>query len=173
LILVAITTGDNAIKERLSMGLLSLIAARAGCEVIAPHTDYMSIDAIIRPVQGRNMPIDVQLKASNSLEFTDNAVKFRLTLKNYEDLRSTTAAVPQLLVVVDLHGDANRWVNQDSDLLRFERSAYWLSLYGLPPTDNTTSIGVQIPRTQVFTPNALADIYDRYEQRLAAGLGGL
>lgn len=43
------------------------------------------------------------------------------------------------------------------------RCGYWLSLKGLPETQNTESITVYLPRQQLFTVNALKNIMQQIE----------
>ena len=168
-----IWTSSNDIKERLSVGLVTLIAARAGCQVMEYPVDRMSADIHISPVHGKKLGIDAQLKATSGLIVADDGFKFDLPRKNYDDLRDTEVATPQLLIVVDLHDANGKWVNQNSKRVRFRRSAYWVSLYGSDPTSNETSVRITIPSEQILTAEAVQDMFERCGAILAAGGGGL
>ena len=135
--------------------------------------DRMSADIHISPVQGKKFGIDAQLKATSGLIVSDDGFKFDLPRKNYDDLRDTEVATPQVLIVVDLHNDDGRWVNQSAKRVRFRRSAYWVSLYGNHPTDNATSVRITIPSDQVLTAEAIEHMFERCGEILDAGGGGL
>ncbi|MBW4599024.1 MAG: DUF4365 domain-containing protein [Calothrix sp. FI2-JRJ7] len=53
----------------------------------------------------------------------------------------------------------------DLESLCLKRCAYWLSLRGRPPLEKQTTITVEIPRQNIFSPNALKTIMER----IAAG----
>jgi hypothetical protein len=169
----AISTGDNDIKERLSVAFLFAVAGRAGCHVTTLPLDRMSIDATVAPVQGANVKLDVQLKATSGVEFEGDQVLFDLPVRNYDHLRSTEVENAQILIVLDLPQEKARLMEVNEEALIMRRCAYWKDLYGMPPTTNTKSIRVHLPRAQLFTPEALIDLMERRLARLREGQGGL
>lgn len=168
-----IETTLNDVKERLSVGVVTLIAARAGCEVNEYRVDRTSRDLTISPIAGRPVSIDVQLKSTVNLIYDGAHVKYDLDIKNYNDLRRMDVGVARILIVVDLHEDAVRWVRATNKHLLFDKCAYWLSLYGAPATNNKSTIRVEMPRTQVLTPSELESIIERRYQNIQAQHGGL
>jgi hypothetical protein len=50
--LPVIDTAETDIKERMSVGLVTLVAARAGCEVSETKVDRVSRDITITPISG-------------------------------------------------------------------------------------------------------------------------
>jgi hypothetical protein len=170
--LPTIETGENDIKERLSVGVVTLIAARAGCEVCEYKVDRTSRDLTITPVAGAPVSIDVQLKSTVNLVHTGQTVKFDLDIKNYNDLRQTQVGTARILIVVDLHTTKNRWLRSTERHLVFDRCAYWLSLYGAPATTNKKTVRVDIPRAQVLTPAELERIIELRYQRIQGHHGG-
>lgn len=172
-VLPTIETTLNDVKERLSVGVVTLIAARAGCEVNEYHVDRTSRDLTISPIAGRPVSIDVQLKSTVNLIHETTLVKFDLDVKNYNDLRRVDVGVARILVVVDLHAEPMRWLRATRSHLLFDKCAYWLSLYGAPDTTNNTKIRVEIPKNQILTPPELTSIMERRYQRIQAHEGGL
>ena len=167
---MVITTTTNDIKERLSIGYVTLVAARAGCQVLMIPVDRESCDIEIRPVAGAQVRIDIQLKATAHLVDEGDYVSFPLEIKNYNDLRSTEVGNLQLLIVVDLHDDENEWVLADIDSLIFKRCAFWHNLAGAPETNNVATKTVRIPKQQIFNPEGLrAIIQERYNELTQAG----
>ncbi len=69
--------------------------------------------------------------------------------------------MPQLLIVVLVPEEIRDWLSQTQESLCLKRCGYWLSLRGQPPIDNKTSITVEIPRQNIFSPNALKIIMER------------
>ncbi|MBO9621369.1 MAG: DUF4365 domain-containing protein [Sphingomonas sp.] len=162
---MAIETTENDIKERLSIGYVALVSARAGCQVLEIPVDRESCDIEIRPVAGAPVRIDVQLKATVNLVHTDDMVSFALDVKNYNDLCATRVANPQYLVVLDLPDDSEQWLSADANELVFKRCAFWLSLKGQPRSDNVATKTVHIPKDQVFNPESLTNIImERFAQ---------
>src|SRR6266496_1205713 len=84
---MVIATQANDIKERLSIAYVTAVAARAGCQISKLEIDKQSIDATVRPVSGRKVLIDLQLKATSVERIKDGSLVFELPVKNYDDLR--------------------------------------------------------------------------------------
>ncbi len=57
----------------------------------------------------------------------NGVLPFRLSIKNYADLRTGTQT-PRLLVVLELPEDKARWLSVTEKALILRRRAYWLSL---------------------------------------------
>ncbi|GAB7551015.1 DUF4365 domain-containing protein [Novosphingobium sp. 11B] len=172
----AITTAENDIKERMSIGLITLIAARAGCEVQTYSVDRTSRDISISPISGSPVQIDAQLKATVNLIDSGEVLKFDLPVKNYNDLRATQVANAQILIVVDLHDLhdlPDHWLEGVADQMVFRKCAYWLSLYGMPATSNGNKIRVDIPKNQIFNSDQLGLLMERRLEKIQQNDGGL
>jgi hypothetical protein len=155
----------NDRKERFSLAYISAVAAHAGYKFLeATPPDKDSIDGFLIGQEGRRPMIAFQAKATGRDVLTDTDLIFVLSIKNYDDLRADTL-VPRLLIVVLLPEAEADWLEHSEDELKLRRCGYWLSLSGLPETDNATSVTVHLPRTQVLTSEHLAVLMSR------AGLG--
>lgn len=152
---MVIWTSDNDIKERLSVGYLTTVAARAGCQVLKPETDKQSVDATVRPISGRRLVLDFQLKATSSDCIDGDFIKYDLPVKNYNDLRDPFCTAPIFLIVFVLSEDAVKWLIQNEEYLVVHGCAYWLSLRGAAPTANKDTVRVRIPRSQTFDVECL------------------
>lgn len=170
---MVITTKTNDIKERLSLAFLTAVASRSGCQVDLPQIDRMSVDATISPIRGAKVKLDVQLKATSHIETIDEQVVYDLPVSNYNHLRSTEVECAQLLVIVNLASEEAKWLEMKEEELILRHTAYWRSLYGEGPTQNTSTIRVAIPRSQLFTPRTLEELIGRSYERLRAGEGGI
>ncbi|AUX48906.1 hypothetical protein SOCE26_104490 [Sorangium cellulosum] len=150
------------IKEELSYAYLHAVASRSGFSCENVHKDRDSIDLYIR-ARGQLHPestlmspqLGVQLKATSALDpLPGRGFGFRLTRKNYDDLR-LRCMVPRILVVFVLPKDAAAWVAMSEEELVIRRCAYWCSLLGLPDSENERTQEVHVDRKNVLTGEAL------------------
>lgn len=99
--------------------------------------------------------IDVQLKASTTIEFKNGMVKYNLEVKTYKDLIRTDVGTPRILVLYSMPKERLEWVNVSIDEIILKKCAWWHSLKGLPDTANTRTILIEIPQTQIFNSTEL------------------
>jgi len=85
---------------------------------------------------------------------------FRLSVKNYDDLRANLLW-PRLLIVVVLPSDDTDWLVHSEDELRMRRCGYWLSLAGQLATMNRRTVTVRIPQLQVLSSSQLRELMAR------------
>ena len=149
-------------KERLSLLYVKALAARAGFMTSVPDLDRDSVDLRIQAGGPRRPALDLQLKATAALdEPRASFVPFRLTIKNYNDLRVETQT-PRLLVVFELPGDESRWMTVTAEELVLRRRAYWLSLQqGYAEDARQQTVTVRIPEHNVFDVEALRELMER------------
>lgn len=164
------TAESNDIKERLSLDVLTWVAARAGCQLSEIKVDRESIDVTIRPIKGQPVCIDAQLKGSSVLTRQDGHLLVDLP-KNYNDLRAVGNA--RILIVLDLAPANAMWLSINGEVMSGARLAYWHDLYGAAPTDNATRKRVKVPLAQTFTPDTLREMIDRRYDNIQASVGGV
>lgn len=169
---MVITTSSNDVKERLSIAYVTAVAARAGCQVVKLDIDKQSVDATVRPISGRKVSIDFQLKATSREGLDAETVTFPLPVKNYDDLRDVKSTAPHFLVVLVLDMADLEWFSNNEDALLIRRCAYWVDLRGAPPTSNRDTISVKLPRQQVFdVATLIAMMKDAYATVTRNGRG--
>ena len=158
----------DAQKEEFSRAYVRAVAAVAGFAWSQPSVDDDSIDLTLAAKGGngtfRSPKLDLQLKCHAALMPLDSHMSYPLKLKNYNELRDIFL-VPRILVVVLVPDKVVDWLNHSEAELQLRRSGYWVNLRGLPASANTTTVTVQIPRHQLFTPDELRQIM----QRIGAG----
>jgi hypothetical protein len=150
-------------KEQFGQAYVRAVAAVAGYAVARPEVDDDSVDLCISSKAHAVRPkLDIQLKCSQTIELadTDTVIRFALKQKNYDDLR-IDVLVPRILVVVRVPEELGQWLHQDEEKLLMRRCGYWLSLAGLPMTQNETSTTIHIPRSNWFTADALGEMMSR------------
>lgn len=163
----------NDIMEELSLAYVRAVASRAGFAVEEVRRDRDSIDLHIhaRGVLGggevHSPVLAVQLK-STALDLPDDSTGFPydLKIKNYNDL-VRTKLIPCVLVVFLLPEDPGLWLSWTEKDLVLRRSAYWLSLCGLPATSNEATARVHLSRSQIFDGTAIRGLLERISRREA------
>ena len=55
----------------------------------------------------------------------------------------------------------DNWLFQTEEELLLRHCGYWVSLHSAPETTNSTNVTVKLPRTQMFTPEALRQMMQR------------
>jgi len=107
----------------------------------------------------------LQVKSTTRASIGETHVAFDLKVKNYDDLREGGDNCPRILVVVVLPDDKARWLSQSEEELILRHCAYWINLEGYPPTTATTTVRIDIPRANVFTPEAVTRILAQARER--------
>lgn len=155
----------SAQKEQFSRAYVQAVAAVTGFAWSVPSVDDDSIDMTLSDRGGRGTlrspKLDLQLKCHASLAPTEPTFSFPIKIKNYDDLRDESVMVPRILVVVLVPERVEEWMSHSEESLALRRCGYWVSLHGLPPTTNTSTVSIEIPRVQCFDPENLAQIMDR------------
>ncbi|MCY4632965.1 MAG: DUF4365 domain-containing protein [Acidobacteria bacterium] len=149
-------------KEGLSLVYVKALATRAGFLTSVPDPDRDSVDLRIQAGGPRRPALDLQLKATTELDEPQAGfLPFRLTIKNYTDLRVETQT-PRLLVVLELPTDESRWMTVTPEDLVLRRRAYWLSLQeGHEEIIGQQTATVRIPQNNVFDVEALQTLMER------------
>lgn len=148
----------NTQKEDFSYAYIYAVANSMGYSLQAAtrRLDDSGIDATVTvpgKINSKRLPrFDVQIKSTSRNILKDESIKFRLTAKNYDELRENDPFVPQLLIVVLIPSDINNWLSQTEESLCLKRCAYWLSLRGRPPLDQQSTITIEIPRQNICAP---------------------
>ena len=158
----------NTQKEEFSYAYIRAVASVAGYAVEQKlrAMDNAGVDVTIE-VPGEIGEIlfpkfDAQVKCTSSQSVLHNDyIKFPLEVKNYNKLRHEKPLTPQLLIVVLVPTDINGWINISEDKTLMKKCGYWISLKGRPKTNNNTTITIDIPRINLFTPSALLSIMNK------------
>jgi Domain of unknown function (DUF4365) len=158
----------NQQKEQFSNIYLQAVTTVAGYSVYKPFVDDDSIDWGVA-AKGATGPIraprlELQLKSTSRDIRGDNFIRYPLKLKNYDDLRMDDFAIPRILVVVLIPEKPEDWLTQSEAEICIRDCGYWLSLRGMPKTQNTSAVTINIPRTNQFTVVALQSMMEGISQ---------
>jgi len=102
----------------------------------------------------------IQLKSSyaNIATHDDGSITYKLEVKNYKSLISTSRMVPLILVVFHMPREEAQWLEQTNDWLKIKKCAYWISLKGRDDTENAEKISIRIPAENLLTKDSLKEI---------------
>jgi hypothetical protein len=160
----------NQRQEALSRAYVRAIAARAGVLCTDAAQDF-GIDLFLRGVATRDgqfwdtgPQLDVQLKSTTRAEVRATEVVYDLEVRAYNLLREPSAGGLRVLVLLVLPEDETQWLTQTVDELLLRRCAYWLSFRGAAPTTAHTTQRIVIPRTNVFSPEAVETLLNLVKQ---------
>ncbi|MCA9643872.1 MAG: DUF4365 domain-containing protein [Myxococcales bacterium] len=149
----------NLHKEIYSEAWVRAVAASIGFCATKPNgPDVDSVDLTLHAYgprgTTRSPKLDLQLKCT-AQAIPAQDFPFKLSVKNYNDLRATDLQVSRLLIVVLVPDDPANWASHSSAELALRQSGYWADLRGEPPTTNTDSITITMPVVQEFSPRLL------------------
>ena len=157
----------NTQKEDFSYAYIYTVTAAAGysLQTATRRLDDSGIDATITvpgKIGSKRLPrFYIQIKSTSQDILKEQSIKYRLSAKNYDELSDEDPFVPQLLIVVLIPKDVNEWLSQSEESLCIKKCAYWLSLRGQPQKEEQLTITVEIPRQNIFSPDALKIIMER------------
>ncbi|QLE56913.1 DUF4365 domain-containing protein [Nostoc sp. TCL26-01] len=152
----------NQQKEQFSNAYLQAVTSVAGYSLYKPAVDDDSVDWGIAAtgIMGRiRAPrLELQLKSTSRDILNNKAIHYPLKPKNYNDLRMIDFVVPRILIVVLIPDNLADWVQQSEKELCLRYGGYWLSLRGMPETQNISTVTVTMSRDNQFTVAALQSI---------------
>ncbi len=145
-------------KEQFSIAYVRAVAAAARVNIYKMEVDADSVDIgfAVKSVAGvaQSPKLDAQLKCVTELVGGDAVFRYPLKAKNYNELVGDHYT-PKILVVVLIPPSPADWLVQTPDRLSLHRCGYWADLRDLPPTPNTASVTIDLPKSQLFSPEAL------------------
>lgn len=155
----------NQRKEQFSKSYIQAVASVAGFSATTPTVDDDSVDLTIAG-RGRDGTVasprlELQAKGRNATTGNGNHFSYNLKLKNYDDLRVANFLVPRILVVVFVPEQIEYWLEQSEERLLMKHCAYWVSLRGMEESNNQNTVAVRLPRSNLFTIEALQDMMGR------------
>ncbi len=150
--------------EFLSYSYVCAVAAKAGVTVAKYNLDY-GIDVTLSEVQilpnGKPQPsgwsLHLQLKASTATRVRDDEVIYDMDVDAYNKLAYQNGP-PCFLVLMRLPKDSDIWLSLSEEELLLKSCCYWKHIDG-PPSDNSSSITIGIPRDQQFNPNSIGQLF--------------
>lgn len=158
-------------SEDFSRAYIEAIAAHAGVNIHEPRRDFgidLAFSRIdrservskkgskLRYTDTHSVSLPCQVKSSKDWTLHNNAVLYDLEVKNYNDLVNSSAC---FLILMCLPPTIDEWLSQDENGLRLMKCCYyWRPSENEDETDNDRTKQICIPRSQVFTAEALIEL---------------
>jgi len=169
---------EEQIKEAISKQFLRLIANTNGYKTSSASLDH-GVDLTVIPVSrffnpdgsvrylDSGLKLDMQLKCTTETRLIDAGtdVRFDLEAKTYNDLvHRRKDYLPLVLVLVVLGSAPPACLSVDDVTLAVAGRGFWyLPEEGAPPTINTESIRITIPKTQRLGVDFIQSCYSFLE----------
>lgn len=153
----------NEQKQQFSLAYIRAVAATASYKVAIPESDTDSVDGALMSDIGRRPRIEFQAKSTARDILGNDALRYELPIKNYDELRADVLT-PRILVVVLMPDEKQDWISQTQDEMCLRYCGYWLSLRGEQPRLNTSSVTVRIPTTNIFNTDELTGLMQKAER---------
>jgi hypothetical protein len=155
------------IEEQLSIAYVRAVAARAGVKIKFTDSPEYGTDVYLQRIT--HLPtgeitetgwmILCQLKATTSCKFQADSIAYDMKIDAYNKLAAWEGPTPCILVLLRLPDDFDEWLNLDEERLLLKNCCYWTRITE-PVSTNVSSKRIFIPRTQLFTPEAVTELFD-------------
>ena len=128
----------NQQKEQFSYAYIYAVAASAGYsfQIAARPLDFDGIDIILAGGIGsgiiRYPRLELQVKCTSRDVIGQEAIRYPLEVKNYNDLKVENIQTPRLLILVVVPDNLDNWLIQSQQELCLKYCGYWVSLRGQP-----------------------------------------
>jgi len=154
------------LKEQLNIAYVTAVVAKAGATFDSPKQDY-GIDGRIAEVRrfqdgkyhATNWILNCQLKATTNYNLKDDSVAYEMEVEAYNKLVESEGNTYRILIVFCLPSDWQNWLNITEEQLILKKCCYWAFIVDVPST-NKRSRTIHIPRTNLFTPEAVKVMFD-------------
>lgn len=158
------------IQELLSVSHVQAVANSAGLNIAVEQRDF-GVDGTFRRISIREnrrfssgYALDFQLKASTLCKVESQDIVYDLEVKTYNDLigRWTEGSpIPCILILKVLPKDSDLWISVSEEELLLSGGCFWAYLQG-EPSSNKSKVRIRIPREQLFTPDSLSTLFNRF-----------
>ena len=145
-------------QECFGDAFIQALAGAAGCATSVRRPDDDSIDWTLSCRLPTRPKIDLQVKTWTGDDGTGANLSYPLKVKNYNDLIIANVSDPRILVVVTVSKIRSEWLACTANQFVLAKSAYWISLLGHKLSDNSSSVTVKIPRTNLITADKLQSL---------------
>lgn len=154
-------------QERLSLAYVSAVAARAGAQLLTVTGHEYGLDILLNKVTrlpngkytNTGFFLAGQLKATTRTELHPTKVVYDMEVEAYNKLRGWEGETPCVLILFCMPVEQEYWYSLDEERLMLQRCCYWKYIERGPLSGNSSSERIFIPRNQVFTSNAIENLF--------------
>ena len=161
-------------KEGLSRAYVLAIAAKAGAAVsINDRCHDYGVDGSfhhVTSINGRRFEsgatVDFQLKATSLDIVREDFISFPMdarTTNCWAERHNRPHSNPLILIVLCLPSQPEEWLQLSENELVLRKCCYWSTISTF--TSNLRTCMIEIPRTQMFTPETLQQMLGKVSER--------
>lgn len=153
--------------ERFSRAFVIAAACAAEDDITfsIPPDDIEGVDMV---VSQRGVTVDFQLKSTRVPIDAGENFMFDLDVPTYQLLTDRVRSGLGVLALIVLHETVGSWLEMDAHTTTLAHCAYYLPLHGLPPTTNTATIRLAVPKANVLNQEAMRMLMKTSRARFAA-----
>lgn len=162
--------GDNSHRGAFGEEFIRMLATAANLDVTRKERDRVGVDWQLgyagRRGTRRFPAIEAQVKCTSSPDIHGDHIRYKLKVKNYNELAGPDYEMPRFLFLVLAPVDPFAWSHATEDHLLLSHAAYWLCLHDqqpLPPPENKSKTDstrtVYVPRANLLTVDSLHDLF--------------
>ena len=149
----------NFMREQLSFAYVRAVIFRVDFRLSIPEVDDHGIDGtIVDPDRRRINRVDFQLKSTTDYEIRGDTIVYALRVEDYNRL-IIEDDVLRVLILFIMPDDESQWLAQSDEELCLRKCSYWVSLMGLQPSRNSSSVRVWVPLANMFDQDGLQDMF--------------
>lgn len=157
---------ESHIKERLSVAYVKTVTAKAGAQYATPNGQEYGLDGFINRVtdltdgghSNTGWNFQCQIKSTVNWNLKNDHIIYDMDATAYNKLANWTGNSPCILILFRLPQNIDEWLRLDEESLILKNCCYWKHITD-PPTENTSTIRVELPRNQLFTPEAVEGLF--------------
>jgi hypothetical protein len=68
---------------------------------------------------------------------------------------------PRILVILHIPENFEQWIQQNDNSITLNHLSYWLSIKGMPETQNKGTVSIDIPSTQKLTIEVVRNLMNK------------
>ncbi|MGB3695546.1 MAG: DUF4365 domain-containing protein [Spirulinaceae cyanobacterium] len=151
----------NYRKKEFSHAYVQAVASTAGYSfhkvARADNTEEYEILISGSTPQEKQKPpqLKIQVRPLSEETIRGEFIKYSLKQETYNQSRLENPPIPRLMVFVLVSDNLEEWVYQSETELCLRHRAYWLSLKGMPETQDSENVTIYFPRQQIFSVETL------------------
>ena len=107
----------------------------------------------------------IQLKTSTDWKIEGDQIVYDLDIDAYNSiiLHNQKGTTKIIIVLMCLHNENKNWCVMDHTHIKFQNSLFWFYTDSEITSDNTASIRIRIPQTQVLNEDSIKNLIDKFK----------
>ena len=148
----------NFRQEQMSLSYVRAVIFSTGFNLSRYEVDDHGIDGTIKSYDRGRDRVDFQLKSTTQYDIRNGNIIYDLRAENYNQLIENNG-LPQVLILFIMSADDSLWISQNHYEMCLRKCAYWVDLTGEQPSNNSSTVRVEVPMVNIFDQNGLRSMF--------------